>query len=171
MSDEQTTEPATTGQEAPRTFSQEEVDALMGKVRREVKGQYADYDALKAKASEAEGAAEAVAKAAEADERAAKARAEADATKAELEHVRLVARVSQETGVPASLIHGDTAEDMAASAKAVSDYASRVARPGYPADKGGSTPGGAHVGVSEIEAIKDPVERVRMRAAHSDLYA
>lgn len=168
MADEQTTEHATTEQASPRTFSQEEVDALMGKVRREVKGQYAD---LKAKASEADGAAEAVAKAAEADERAAKAQAEADATKAELEHVRLVARVSQETGVPASLIHGDTAEDMAASAKAVSEYAASVAVPGYPADKGGSTPGGSHVGVSEIEAIKDPVERVRMRAAHSDLYA
>ncbi len=38
-------------QEAQKSFTQEEVNELMGKLRRETKSKYADYDSLKEKAA------------------------------------------------------------------------------------------------------------------------
>lgn len=70
------------------------------------------------------------AKADEAEERAIK-------TEAELEKARLVTRIAQETGVPAGLIHGESAEELEASAKAAAEWAASLA-PAYPSDKGGS---------------------------------
>ena len=91
-----------------------------------------------------------------------------DASEAARERERTLARVAQATGVPASLIHGDDEESMAASARAVADFA-KASRPGYPLDQGGA--GGAkQVTRESIEAIKDPVKRIRARAAHMDLY-
>lgn len=111
----------------PKTFTQEEVNELMGKLRREVTGKYADYDALKEKATAYD----------EAQEAAAKAKAEADALRAEKERAALVAKVSEATGVPASLIQGEDEEAMAASAKAIAEYA-RSASTKAPDDKGGA---------------------------------
>ena len=64
------------------------------------------------------------AKADEAEERAIK-------TEAELEKARLVTRIAQETGVPAGLIHGESAEELEASAKAAAEWA-RVPRARLP---------------------------------------
>ena len=88
--------------------------------------------------------------------------------KAERERERTLARVSQATGVPAALIHGDDEESMTASAKAVADFA-ESRQPGYPLDKGGSG-GGKKVNKESIESIKDPAKRIMARAAHMDLY-
>lgn len=84
------------------------------------------------------------------------------------ERERTLARVSQATGVPAALIHGDDEESMTASAKAVADFADSR-QPGYPLDKGGSG-GGKKVNRESIESIKDPAKRIMARAAHMDLY-
>lgn len=101
------------------------------------------------------------AKADEAEERASK-------TEAELEKARLVTRIAQETGVPAGLIHGESAEELEASAKAAAEWAASLA-PGYPSDKGGSaTP--PTVTRESIEGIKDPIARIRARAENADLY-
>lgn len=76
--------------------------------------------------------------------------------------------MSQATGVPSALIHGDDEESMTASAKAVADFA-ESRQPGYPLDKGGSG-GGKKVNKESIESIKDPAKRIMARAAHMDLY-
>lgn len=154
------TEPA-----APRTFTQEEVDALMGKVRRETRERFADYDALKAKADRYDELEEASKSALErAKDEAKKAKAEFDRVSAEMAHERLVARVSQDTGVPAGLLHGDTEEELSASAAAARAYAESLV-PVAPRDAGGA-PTGVAVSVADIDAIKDPLERVRARAAY-----
>ena len=84
-------------------------------------------------------------------------------------HDALVAKVSAETGVPAALLQGSTEEELSASAAAVTEYV-EAQRPAYPRDKGGAPGGGASVTVDSIEKIRNPAERVRMRAAHADLY-
>lgn len=61
------------GRQAPRTFTQEEVNALMGQTRREERGKHADYEDLKAKAAKYDEAQEAAKTELErANERAAK---------------------------------------------------------------------------------------------------
>lgn len=90
------------------------------------------------------------------------------AVEAELEKTKLVMQISRETGVPPELIHGDTADELAASAKAASEWAASMA-PGYPSDKGGSATAPT-VTRESIEQIKDPIERIRARAEHADLY-
>lgn len=102
-------------------------------------------------------------------------KSEMDALKAELEnmkaekaHAELVAKIAAEKGVPATLLHGDDEEALKASADAISDYVSKQV-PGYPKDKGGA--GSAKPMTREqIEAIKDPVARVRARAENINLY-
>lgn len=131
---------------------------------------FADYDDLKAKAarldelestskSELE-AANARIKQLEADK---EARDEADAARA------LREKVAGETGVPSALLKGSTEEELTASASAISAFVEQQA-PGYPKDKGGSRPGAGAVTREAIEAIRDPVARVRARAEHQELY-
>ena len=118
-----------------------------------------DFDRLKEESDAA---------AAKAREALASAEAERDQLRASLERASLVARVSQETGVPTSLLHGDDEQAMRAEAEAINAFAASAA-PGYPIDKGGSS-GGSPVTRQSIEAIRDPVARVRARAKHADLY-
>lgn len=95
-------------------------------------------------------------------------RAEAEAARAESARIAAVARVSQETGVPSSLIQGDDEDAMKASAEAIAAFAKAQA-PGYPADKGGA-PQAGEASVESIESIKDPAERIRARARNIELY-
>lgn len=135
MADENGTQQA---DPTPRTFTQEEVNELMGKVRREVSGKYADYDDLKKKAIVYDEAQEATKSELEkARDVAAKAKAEADALKAEKARAEIAAKVSAATGVPASLISGDDEEAMTASAQAIAEYA-KSASTVAPTDKGGA---------------------------------
>ena len=97
-----------------------------------------------------------------------KAEERAIKTEAELEKARLVTRIAQETGVPAGLIHGESAEELEASAKAAAEWAASLA-PAYPSDKGGSATAPT-VTRESIEGIKDPIARIRARAENADLY-
>ena len=143
---------------------QGEVNRLVGEARRKARSKFEGYDEYKAHAE------------AWADyDEVAKARDDATARVAELEaaiaHRDLVDKVSAETGAPGSLLKGETEEELTASAEAVRAYAGAQAPqpPAYPEDKGG----GANpkpITKEQIEAITDPVERVRTRAQHMDLY-
>ena len=93
--------------------------------------------------------------------------AQAQAEKA-AERTRALMEVSQATGVPADLLKGETAEELAASAQLVNDFVARK-QPGYPSDKGGGS-NGAAVTRESIESIKDPAARIKARAEHIDLY-
>ena len=100
---------------------------------------------------------------------------ELDALKAKLESMEaekaraeLIAKVAEEKGVPASLLHGEDEDALKASADAIAAYVSQQA-PGYPSDKGGA--GKPKPMTREaIEGIKDPVARVRARAENINLY-
>ena len=94
---------------------------------------------------------------------------ESQRAKDEAARTAALMQVSQETGVPASLIHGGTEQEMRESAQAVSDYAKQLS-PGYPSDKGGSNPGGSGITREQIEQVKDPIARVRMIADNRNLF-
>ena len=119
----QVVENATQGEpaETERTFTQDQVNKIMGELRSKERAKYADYDELKAKANKFDELEEAskseLQKAVEERDRY---KAEIEAMKAEKEHADLVAKVAAEQGVDASLLarmSGDV-EDNAAFIKA-----------------------------------------------------
>ncbi len=153
-------ESGTQQQETPKTFTQDEVNELMGKVRRETREKYADYDDLAKKAKAYDEAQEAAKSELEkAQEAAAAAKAEADALRAEKAHAQLVAKVSAATGVPASLISGDDEESMTATAKAIAEFA-KASSTAAPADKGGAASGSMHMSDETISKMTNPSDRV-----------
>lgn len=147
----------------PRTFTQDEVNALVGSARMKERQKFADYDDLK----------DAAGKAAElqqqADEAAAQL-AEAAARIAEFEQKAQIAewaeRASRETGVPASVLKGSTLEELQAHAEQI-----RAAMPAYPtlpADRGeAKVPA---VTKEEIYQIKNREERVMAMGQHPELF-
>lgn len=102
-------------------------------------------------------------------ERAEKAERELNDLKQDAERQGLINKVAAETGIPASLLSGETEEELTASAKAISEFVESK-KPGFPVDKGGSNPKSTKVTIDSIEKIKNPLERVRARAEHSELY-
>lgn len=103
-----------------------------------------------------------------ANERAEKAEAELAAANAQIAREQAARRVSEATGVPVGVLRGDTEDEMAAHAQAVAEYA-RALKPTYPADKGGAQSAPA-VTAASIEAIEDPIERIKKRAENAHLY-
>ena len=157
------------GEQTPRTFTQDEVNELMGKVRRETRERFADYDDLAKKAKAYDEAQEAAKTELEkAQEAAAAAKAEADALRAEKAHAQLVAKVSAATGVPAALISGEDEEAMTATANAIAAFA-KASSTAAPTDKGGA--GQAKpMTRDQVLAIKDDAERRRAIAENISLF-
>lgn len=148
------------GKAEPRTFTQEEVNEMMGKVRREVTSKYADYADLKAKAGKYDEAQEAAkTELQKATERAQRAEAEAQSLRQAKARADLASKVSAATGVPAPLIQGDDEAAMTASAQAIAAFAKSKA-PGAPLDKGGAATGPKPLGDEEIRKMGDPSDRV-----------
>lgn len=144
---------------------QGEVNRLVGEARRKARSKYDGYDEYKA-AAEAHADYDEVAAARDA------AQGELETLRAQIAHRDLVDKVSAATGVPGSLLKGDTEDELTASAEAVAAFANAKAasqKPGYPEDKGGGA-NPSPLTRDQIESIKDPVERVRTRAQHMDLY-
>lgn len=166
---EQTQEPSQT-QPEPKTFTQEEVNELMGKVRRETKEKYAGYDELKAKAEKYDEAQEkAKTELERATERAAKAEEELSRLQKVQEHQKLVAKVASATGVPAGLISGATEEEMTACAEAIAVYAKETHLK-TPEDKGGAAKPQT-LTKEQILAIKNPKERRDAIKANVNLFS
>lgn len=119
----ETVENATQGApaEPERTFTQAEMDAIIGDRLKRERAKYADYDEAKAALDELTQLKEANKSELEkAVEERDKYKAEIEAMKAEKEHADLVAKVAAEQGVDASLLarmSGDV-EDNAAFLKA-----------------------------------------------------
>lgn len=154
----QPVEPAANGESQPaggsRTYTLEEVDA---RIKARIDKQNAKHaketeelqDQLAEKSSKLE---------------------EANARLGELEHERELRewaeQAAEENGVPASLLRGDTLEEMQAHAAQI-----KAAMPSYPvlpSDNG--EPGIPGVTKEEIYAIKDRNERVRAMGAHPELF-
>lgn len=101
------------GPEAPKTFTQDQVNALLANQKREIAGKYANYDQLQADSAELgrirEGEKTELQKA---QERAAEA--EKRAEKAEFNALRN--KIASAKGVPASSLTGKTEDELNASA-------------------------------------------------------
>ncbi len=123
--------PGGTGQDANRTFTQAELDAIVGDRLARERAKYPDYEALKAKAAQYDAAEEArktdLQKAQEAE---ARAKAELDALKKANAARDARDKAAAETGVPASLLTGATEEECRAQARAILDW--RGKQPNYP---------------------------------------
>lgn len=104
----------------PRTFTQDELNAIAAEERRKTAEKFADYDDLKAKADELDQVKQenqtelqkAIARA----EKAEKLAAEEQAGREAADRRSLAATVASEKGVPASHISGKTKEELEASA-------------------------------------------------------
>ena len=94
-------------------------------------------------------------------------KAQLEDARAQIERANVLATVSEETGVPAKLLRGNTEEELRELAEGILEFAkSQVS---YPTDKGA---GATSTGTSKenIEKIKDPVARVKARANNMELY-
>lgn len=112
-----------------RTFSQAELDQIVGERLARERAKYADYDALKEKAGRLDALEESQkTELQKAQERASAAEEELASLKkaAEIRDVR--EKVAKETGVPAHLLHGETEEDCMAQATEIKSFAT----PKYP---------------------------------------
>ena len=125
-------ETATTIEETvtEKTFTQAELDQIISDRLKRERDKYADYDALKEKAQKFDQIEEnAKTELQKATERAEKLEAELSVMK-HAEEVRTIReKVANATGVPTSLLSGDTEEDCTAQAKAILDFKSSQ---GYP---------------------------------------
>lgn len=137
--------------EGSRMFTQEDVNRLLAKERREAESKYAGFDDLKAKAEEFDKLQEANKTALEkANDKLAKANAELEALKAERERAALVAQVAKDTGVPISVVealNGVDEEALMGQAKSIAEqYESTPSAPyvgsdGFAAEQQGSDDG------------------------------
>lgn len=115
MAEQDTNKVEGTQEPAAKTFTQAELDAIVGERLGRLKAKYADYDELKQKASAYDEAAEAskseLQKAVEERDRL---KAELDRLKAEAERAEAVAKAAAEHGVDADLLSrmdGDVEEN------------------------------------------------------------
>lgn len=120
---------------AEKTFTQEEVDAIVGDRLKRERGKYADYDAMKEKAEKFDALVE------QNKSELQKAVERADSLQAELEALKsansvrdIRQRVADNTGVPVSLLTGTTEEDCETQAKAILEFSHPS---GYPSVRDG----------------------------------
>lgn len=122
-----------------KTFTQSELDHIVGERLAREREKYQDYDALKEKAAKLDSLEESQkSELQKATERATAAEKElADLKKAAAVR-EMRDKVSQETGVPANLLTGETEEECTKIAEAIKAYAT----PSYPSveDHGESRP-------------------------------
>lgn len=113
-----------------KTFTQDEVNAIVTDRLTRDRAKYADYDALKEKAAKLDQIEEAnKTELQKATERADGLQAELDKLKSENAVRDLRAKVAEETGVPMNCLTGSTEEECRAQAKAIAEYAKPAAYP------------------------------------------
>lgn len=125
----------TAGQPEKKTFTQEELDAIIGDRLSREKAKYADYESLKEKAAKFDAAEEAnKTELQKAQDKVKELQQYVDAMTA-AENVRKIReKVAAETNVPADLLSGDTEESCKTQAQAILKFAKPA---GYPNVKDG----------------------------------
>ena len=154
---EGTNQSASAEQTGEKTFTQAEVDKLISERLKRERSKYEGFDDIKAKAAKADSWADY-------DD----VKAERDRLTAEIAHRDLLDKVVAETGIPRGLVHGDTEEEMRASAQAVAAYVETL-KPQHPTDKGGAASPKPTTRES-ILAIKDEDARRRAIAENIELF-
>ena len=126
-------EQATQEAEVERTFNQAELDAIISDRLKREREKYADYDALKEKATRLDEIEEASkTELQKATERAEKLESELTQLRRAEEIRQIRDKVASTTGVPATLLSGETEESCIEQAKAIMDFKSSN---GYPTVK------------------------------------
>jgi len=141
------------GQE--RTFTQQEVNRMVGDARQKERAKYADYDELKAQAEAHADYDDVV--------------AERDRLKAAEERSALVAKVAAASGVPATLVAMLDGADEEALAAQAAEVAKAIKAKAYPNGEDDGT-GKPAITADDIRKIKDTRERIRAIAQHPELF-
>lgn len=170
--EKKSTEIQENGQEhetVPKTFTQEEVDKLVeDRIWRE-RDKFKDYDVLKEKAAKFDEIEEAgKTELQKANEKNAALEAELTSLKNAASVRSIREKVSQETGVPIHLLHGEDEESCTAEANEIVKFA----KPSYPSVKDGGEPAhGAKMTKADILAIKDERQRLKAIQDNIDLFS
>lgn len=123
------------GNNTEKTFTQNEVNSIVEERLARAKSQYSDYDALKEKAAKYDELEEAnKSELQKANEMNVALKNELDSLKKANEIRDIRQKVSEETGVPITLLTGDSAEACTEQAKAILEYSKKS---GYPTVKDG----------------------------------
>ena len=129
VNQETKTEP---GSEPARTFTQAEVDAIIGDRLTRERAKYADYEDLKGKAAELDSLKET---AKNAQSKVSELQNQVDVLQKDINARNARDKVSAETGVPASVLTGMTEEECKQQADAIIKW--RGLQPNYPASADG----------------------------------
>ena len=128
-------ESATSTEQAEKTFTQSELDAIISDRLKREREKYTDYEALKEKATRLDEIEEASkTELQKATEKAEKLELEITQMKKAEEIRQIRDKIATATGVPASLLSGETEEACAEQAKAIMEF---KAQSGYPSIKDG----------------------------------
>ena len=165
----ESTETPTQGAPAgERTFTQAEMDAIIGDRLKRERAKYADYEDVKAKAQQFDAAQEAAKSDLE------KAVEERDRLKAQLEQLESertraeqVAKAAAEHGVDPALL-ARMAGDVDENAQFLKQQL--AAQPRYPTLNDQGDPKPQTASKADIMAIRDPVERLKAIAANKDIF-
>lgn len=112
-----------TTQEAEKTYTQADIDRIIGDRLAREKAKYADYEEIKAKAEKYDAAEEAQkSELQKATERADALQAKIDELEAAEKIAKIKAEVSEKTGIPVSLLTGTTEEACSEQAAAIAAY-------------------------------------------------
>ena len=167
---EETTAKEVTAEQPERTFTEAEMDAIIGDRLKRERAKYSDYDDLKAKATAYDAAEEAnKSDLQKANEKAESLQAQLDAlTKANQER-ELRERISSETGVPANLLRGGNEDDLRAQAEGIKGFAT-ASKASYPTVKDGGETSVPSVTKEQILAIKSEKDRLKAIRENIELF-
>lgn len=150
-----TTGPAAGGE--GKTFTQAELDTLIAQRLDRERSKYADYETLKEKAAKFDKAEEAAkSELQKAQDLAADLKSKLDAREKELSAAKARSKVSSETGVPESLLTGETEESCKAQAEKLLAWR-------------GSAPAVPNHGVDHLLGIKPGAAKTDADAAFASL--
>ena len=149
--------PAIEGSE-PKTFTQEQVNALVGSARVHERQKYQNYDQYKAAFEELEKIKEGEkSDLQKAIERAEKAESERNALQAEKDKSTWASEVSKATGVPAEVLRGSTKEEMQAHAEALKPHFATNAAPVVNSDGFAPAAGAAATNAERFAQVLDGI--------------
>lgn len=157
-----------TAEKQDRTFTQEEMDAIIGERLSRERAKYADYDDLKAKATKFDQAEEA------SKSELQKATEKAQALQAKLDSMekaeglrKIREKVSTDTGVPVNLLSGEDEESCTTQAKAILEFAKAGK---YPQVHDGGETHAPTMTKEQILGIKNERERLKAIEANIGLF-
>ena len=137
---------------AGKTFSQADIDRIVGERLYEEKKKYGDYDELKAKAAQCDEFQEKNKTELEkANEKAEKLQKELEGLKKQGEIAEIRAKVSKDTGVPAECLSGNDEESCKAQAEGILKFAKPSGYPGAKRD----TPNHTNSSSSNNDAMRE----------------